>query len=486
MRILSYVLLFTLPAVAQTPKIGTCDVLPPDNIWNTAVDQLPVASNSATLIATIGGGYSLKADFGAGLWNGGPIGIPFITVPGTQTKYPATFLYASESDPGPYAVPLNAPIEGGSQSDGDRHALAIDTTNCILYELYRAFPQASAWRGDSGAIYNLSSNALRPSTWTSADAAGLPIFPGLVRYDEVAAGEIRHAIRVTVPQTRRLFIWPARHYASSLTDPKYPAMGQRFRLRAGFDISSFNPQNQVILRALKKYGMILADNGSPWFISGAPDERWGDVGDLRRVHGSDFEAVDVSSLMIDPNSGQARQTSVSVTVTPATASILRGQTLDFNATVQNSPDQSVTWSVNDVLGGNGTVGWIDSVGFYTAPQTVPAPPTVTVSARSVSTPAVSGSAAVTITAPAVPISVSVTPASASVRIRQRFQFSSTVQGTTNQAVTWSVSGPGTINSSGLYTAPKNLPPGGSSTAVVKAVSVADPSKSSSATVYLRR
>ena len=487
MRILSYVLLMAIPAaMAQTPKIGTCNVLPPDNIWNTAVDQLPVASNSATLVATIGSGTSLKADFGAGLWDGGPIGIPFITVPGTQTKYPASFLYASESDAGPYAVPLDAPIEGGSQSTGDRHSIAIDVTNCILYELYRAFPQAAAWRGDSGAIYNLSSNALRPTTWTSADAAGLPIFPGLVRFDEVAAGEIRHAIRLTVPQTRRAFLWPARHYASSLTDPKYPAMGQRFRLRASFDISSFSAENQVILRALKKYGMMIADNGSAWFISGAPDERWGNVGDLRRVHGSDFEAVDVSSLMMDPNSGQARQTSVSVTVTPATASILPGQTLDFNATVQNSPDQSVTWSVNDVLGGNGTVGWIDTVGFYTAPQTVPTPPTVTIGARSVSTPSVTGSAVATITAPAATVSVSVTPTYATVRIRTTFQFSASVQGTTNQAVTWKVTGPGTINSSGLYTAPSYLSPGGSGSAMVRAVSVADPSKSASATVKLKR
>lgn len=489
MRILSFLLITAIVALAQTPKIGTCNVLPADNIWNTAVDQLPLAANSATYVATIGSGTSLKADFGAGLWNGGPIGIPFITVPGTQTKYPASFLYADESDPGPYAVPLNAPIEGGSQSTGDRHAIAVDIDNCVLYELYRAFPQTSAWQADSGAIYNLSSNALRPATWTSADAAGLPILPGLVRYDEVAAGEIRHAIRFTVPQTRRAFLWPARHYASSLTDPKYPAMGQRFRLRASFDISSFSAENQVILRALKKYGMMLADNGSAWFISGVPDERWGNVGDLRRVVGADFEAVDVSSLMIDPNSGQARQSSVSVTVAPSTASMLPGQTVQFNATVQNSPDPSVTWTVNDVLGGNATVGWISSVGFYTAPQTVPSPPTVTVSATSVATPTASGAAIVTINAPAT-ITVSVAPSLATVRLRRTLQFSASVQGTTNQAVTWMVNGVtggnstvGTINSVGLYTAPGSL---SSSSVTVQAVSVADPSKSGSATVRLKR
>src|SRR5882724_6406275 len=344
------VLLLTMATTAHAapPSIGGCTVLPADNIWNTPVDQLPIDASSATYVATIGSGTTLHADFGSGTYNGGPIGIPFVTVPGTQTKYPSTFLYADESDAGPYAVPLDAPIEGGSTSNGDRHAIAVDVDNCILYELYRAFPQTSSWKADSGAIFNLLLNApLRPSTWTSADAAGLPITPGLVRYDEVASGEIRHAIRLTVPQTRRAFIWPARHYASSLTDPKYPPMGQRFRLRASFDISSFSPQNQVILRALKKYGMMLADNGSAWFISGAPDDRWDNtmLSDLRRLVGSDFEAVDVSSLMIDPNSGQAKQTTVSVTVSPSTVNLLTGQRQQFSAVVQNSTDQSVMWYV---------------------------------------------------------------------------------------------------------------------------------------------
>src|SRR5438477_9617380 len=167
-------------AFAQAPTIGGCAVLPADNVWNTAIDQLPLATNSATYVATIGAGNSLHADFGAGLWDGGPIGIPFITVPGTQTKYPASFQYASESDPGPYAVPLNTPIEGGSASTGDRHAISIDVDNCILYELYAAFPQAASWQAGSGAIFNLLSDNLRVATWTSADAAGLPIFPGLV------------------------------------------------------------------------------------------------------------------------------------------------------------------------------------------------------------------------------------------------------------------------------------------------------------------
>src|SRR5438876_4461079 len=432
--------ILTLAAVAQAtpPTIGNCTVLPADNIWNTPIDELPLDANSATYVATIGAGTTLHADFGAGLYGGGPIGIPFITVPGTQTKYPATFQYADESDPGPYAVPLNAPIEGGSQSTGDRHAIAVDVDQCILYELYYAFPQTSSWNAGSGAIFNLLSNALRPAGWTSADAAGLPIMPGLVRYDEVASGEIRHAIRLTVPQTRRAFIWPARHYASSLTDPKYPPMGQRFRLKASFDVSSFSPEGQVILRALKKYGMILADNGAPWFISGAPDDRWNNtnLGDLRRVVGADFEAVNESSLMIDPNSGQARQSSVSVSVSPSTVNLLTGAIQPFTATVQNSTNQAVTWSVNGVLGGNATVGWIDTIGTYTAPAIAA---TVAVTATSVAMPTVSGSASVTVTSPVV-VTVTVAPAASTIRIRHTQPFTASVQGTASQSITWKVNG----------------------------------------------
>ena len=238
-------------AAAQAPTIGNCPVLPANNIWNTRVDQLPVSPSSSTWVSTIGATTGVHPDFGAGQWNGGPIGIPFITVPGTQTKYPATFTYQSESDTGPYAIPLNAPIEGGSASTGDRHAISIDTDNCILYEIYYAFPQAASWQGGSGAIFNLNSNALRPATWTSADAAGLPIFPGLLRFDEILAGEIRHAIRFTVPQTQKAYVWPARHYASSLTGSQYPPMGARFRLRATFDISGYSATNQIILTAMK-------------------------------------------------------------------------------------------------------------------------------------------------------------------------------------------------------------------------------------------
>jgi hypothetical protein len=278
------------------PMIGNCSVFPANNIWNTPIDKLPVAANSALLVNTIGPSLHLHADFGAGTYNGEPIGIPFVTVSGNQTKYPTTFQYADESDPGPYAIPT-----------GDRHAIAIDTGNCILYELYSAYPQAASWQAGSGAIFDLKANTLRPAGWTSADAAGLPIFPGLVRYDEVAAGEIRHAIRLTVPQTLLAYVWPGRHYASSLTDPKYPPMGQRFRLRASFDISGFSADAQVILRALQRYGMFVADNGSAWYISGAPDPRWNNsnLSTLRNVLGSDFEAVDDSMFMVIADSAQA-------------------------------------------------------------------------------------------------------------------------------------------------------------------------------------
>ncbi len=194
---------FASLASAQTPTIGNCIVFPANNIWNTRIDQLPVHPSSSTWVSTIGASAPLHPDFGAGLWDGGPIGIPYVTVPGTQTKYPATFTYQSESDTGPYAIPLNAPIEGGSASTGDRHATAIDTDNCILYEIFAAYPQASSWTGGSGAIFNLLSDALRPATWTSADAAGLPIFPGLVRHDEVAAGAIHHAFASPCSSHRR-------------------------------------------------------------------------------------------------------------------------------------------------------------------------------------------------------------------------------------------------------------------------------------------
>ncbi len=309
MRAAAVLAVVNLTASAQDdPVIVGCPVFPADSAWNTPVDKLPIHPLSDLWVRTIGAEKPLHPDFGSGTFNGGPIGIPFIVVPGTQPKIRATFEYSGESDAGPYPIPLDAPIEGGAQSTGDRHAIAIDRDNCVLYELFSAYPQADGtWRAGSGAIFDLRSHRLRTAGWTSADAAGLAIVPGLVRYDEVALGAIRHAIRFTIRQTRRAYTWPARHFASTLTADQHPPMGQRFRLKADVDISGFHPENRIIVLALQKYGIILADNGSDWFISGAPDERWNNdrLRELRRLRGSDFEAVDASSLMRDADSGQA-------------------------------------------------------------------------------------------------------------------------------------------------------------------------------------
>jgi hypothetical protein len=261
-------------------------------------------------MASIGLDEHPHADFGSGLWDGAPIGIPYVMVPGSQPFVPINYtLYGNESDPGPYPVPTNAPIEGAPNTGGDRHVLVVNQGNCTLYELYRSFPQSDgSWDAGSGAKWNLNSHALRPDTWTSADAAGLPIFPGLARYDEVASGVIRHALRFTAPETQQAYLWPARHLASDSDDPNHPPMGLRVRLKASVDISGYPTQLRVILQALKDYGMFLADNGSPWYITGAPDERWDNdiLHMIADLSGSDFEAVDESGLMIDPNSGQSR------------------------------------------------------------------------------------------------------------------------------------------------------------------------------------
>ena len=314
---------FYLPVILQSwpasrargpLEVAGCGLFPGDNIWNTRVDTLPVHANSEAYVATIGSSDYLHADFGSGEWppgSGSPIGIPYTVVSSTQATVPITFTYEDESDPGPYPIPPSAAIEGGRNSDGDRHVLVLERDTCVLYELFDAWPQrgGTAWDAGSGAIFDLTSHALRPETWTSADAAGLPILPGLVRYEEVAAGEIRHAIRFTAPETRRAYVWPGRHFASELTGRRYPPMGQRFRLKADFDVSAFSTDVRVILEGLKAYGMMLADNGSPWFISGVPDGRWDNevLHELHQVPGSAFEAVDVSSLIVHPDSGQAVQ-----------------------------------------------------------------------------------------------------------------------------------------------------------------------------------
>jgi hypothetical protein len=283
---------------APLPSAPKCPVFPAGNAWNSRVDSLPVAAGSDATVASIGPTKTLHADFGSGLWNGGPIGIPITVVGKAQRRTAVRFEYADESDPGPYPIPVGVKIEGGPSSDGDRHALILDRDGCRLYELYALRQVGGGWSAGSGAIWNLRSNRLRPAGWTSADAAGLPILPGLARYDEVGRGRIDHALRFTVSRSRRAYVWPARHFASSLTDPSLPPMGARLRLKQSFDTSGFPPQSRVVLRALKEYGMIVADNGSDWFVSGAPDPRWSndDLHSLGRVPGSAFEVVDTSSL----------------------------------------------------------------------------------------------------------------------------------------------------------------------------------------------
>jgi hypothetical protein len=281
-------------------KAPGCPVFPRSSQWNERVDRLPVLRGSREIVASIGVGAHVHPDFGAGRWNGGPIGIPYTVVGRHQHRVPVSFDYADESDRGRYPIPPNAPVEGGRRSDGDRHVIVVDRDRCRLYELYAAYPEdgGKRWHAGSGAVWSLRSNRLRPRGWTSADAAGLPILPGLARYDEARRGRIDHALRVTAPRTRRAFVYPARHFASSDSDPRLPAMGQRLRLRRGFDVSHFSRQARIVLRALKRYGVIVADNGSPWYVSGAPSRGWSDeaLHTLQRVKGSDFEVVDTRRL----------------------------------------------------------------------------------------------------------------------------------------------------------------------------------------------
>lgn len=290
------------PPQKLTSVLGNCRIFPHNNYWNTPVDTLPVHSSSAAWINTIGATRGFHMDFGSGTWDGGPIGIPFNLVSGAQTnKYNVDFYYSGDSDPGPYPIPANPNQEWGS----DHHILTIDTDNCKLYEMYDAWQSNGAWFGGSGAIWDLNTNDLRTDTWTSADAAGLPILPGLARYDEVAAGKIAHALRFTTNCTADYYIWPARHVAQSGSCANPVPFGARFRLKASYNIAGFSADAQVILQAMKTYGIILADNGSPWYVSGAPDPGWNNdiLHEMDVLNGSNFEAVDTSGWMVDYNSG---------------------------------------------------------------------------------------------------------------------------------------------------------------------------------------
>ena len=294
--------LVAMPAARSHPVAGArrCPVFPRNNHWNLKVNELPVHARSDAIVRSIGLDEGLHPDFGSGRYEGARIGIPITTVPGDQEEVPVTFEYEDESDPGPYPIPKDARVEGGRNSDGDRHVIVVDRRRCKLYELFAAYPVdgGDRWRAGSGATWDLRSNDLRPRGWTSADAAGLPILPGLARFSDVKKGSINHALRFTVSRSRRHYIYPARHYASDLTSRKLPSMGQRLRLKEGFDISEFPRQARLVLRALKRYGMIVADNGSDWFISGAPNKRWNNdaLHTLSRVEGRNFEVVDTSEL----------------------------------------------------------------------------------------------------------------------------------------------------------------------------------------------
>jgi len=288
---------------ADGPTIANCPMFLANNFWNARADSLPVHPLSDAWIESIGRDEGFHMDFGSGEWDGGPIGIPFNVVAGsTVPKYDPEFYYPDESDPGPYPIPENPNIEYGS----DHHILVVDTDTCTLFETYDMSFDNGQWFGGSGAIWDLNENTLRPETWTSADAAGLPILPGLVRYDEIAAGEIKHALRFTVEDTAG-YVWPARHQTSDPQDG-IPPLGARFRLKADYDISGFPPEMQILLQAFKTYGIVLADNGSDWYVNGAPDERWdNDMLHLLDVlTGDDFETVDTSVLMVDVDSGEVR------------------------------------------------------------------------------------------------------------------------------------------------------------------------------------
>ena len=354
--LLSLILPLTGQAAPLTgPTIAGCPLFPPDNIWNTPIDSAPIHPNSALWMDVNNGhtGHPLHPDFGT-VYNGAPNGLPINIVSGTSPKTSVTFTYAGESDPGPYPLTTSLALEGGSWdptiNSGDRHMLMVDKDSCRLYELFSLNPPDASgnWSAGSGAIWDLNSNTLRPDVWTSADAAGLPIVPGLVTYDEVATGEIKHALRFTVVLTWKPHHWPARHDAAS-GSANNPPMGMRVRLKANFDISGYSVTNQVILRALKKYGMILADNGGDWFISGAPDARWDD-GDLHLLTqitpSTAFEVVDISSWMVDPNSGQAR----AVTSTAGSTCDLNGDGYTNVADVQGEVNQALGISAckNDI------------------------------------------------------------------------------------------------------------------------------------------
>src|SRR5829696_4312465 len=312
MRVLAVVAALTLAVAAPAagaPSLASsgCPLFPADNVWHADVSRLPVHPRSGAYLASMGPGAGIHADFGSGTWEGGPIGIPYTVVPAGQARVPVRFGYAGESDPGPYPIPPDAPVEGGPDAGGDRHVLVVQAGSCRLYELFDAHREGAGWLAGSGAVWNLRSNRLRPAGWTSADAAGLPILAGLVRYEEVARGRVDHAVRVTVDRSQASYLWPARHQAGQ-GGAALPPMGLRLRLKAGVDIGGFPGQARVILQAMRTYGLVVADNGSSGFIGGVPDERWDNdaLHQLGRVTLADFEAVDTAPLRVSASSAAFR------------------------------------------------------------------------------------------------------------------------------------------------------------------------------------
>jgi hypothetical protein len=291
--------------LGQSASLSGFVPFPADNLWNQDISNAPVDPNSAAIINFIGAGIGLHPDFGSGLYNGSSIGIPYLVVGSQQGMVPISFTaYGDESDPGPMPIPVTADIEGyPAPGNGDRHVLVLDNNNCWLYELYSSYPNSASWNAGSAAVWDLSADEQRPYTWTSADAAGLPIFPGLARYDEVAAGQINHALRFTLQSSRAAFVPPASHWAANSTNALAAPMGMRLRLKASFDISSFSASNQVILTALQKYGMIMADNGSSMYISGAPDDNWNndDLHNLGSVTAADFDVIQMNPIYTAAN-----------------------------------------------------------------------------------------------------------------------------------------------------------------------------------------
>ena len=345
-------------SLGQSASLNGFIPFPADNLWNTDISNAAVDPNSAAIINFIGPSIGLHPDFGSGLYDGQSIGIPYLIVGSTQGMLPIDFTaYGDESDPGPMPIPVTAEIEGyPAPGSGDRHVLVLDNSNCWLYELYSAYPNAASWDAGSAAVWDLTADEQRPYTWTSADAAGLSIFAGLARYDEVAAGQINHALRFTLQSSQAAFVPPASHWAANSTNPLAAPMGMRLRLKASFDISSFSAVNQVILTALKKYGMIMADNGSSMYITGAPDDNWNndDLHNLGSVTASDFDVIEMNPIYTSANVPTGAAPVIS-SFTASSQSVSAGTPVTLSWTVTNASYLIVSPDIGAVRGTSATV-----------------------------------------------------------------------------------------------------------------------------------